>query len=261
MGRMLFGCPFGVSDIRKDYPPRELEVVELKLSGFDELAAYRRNAGSVRDQLRGKVIVVHAPWQFDLAASTDEARREAVRMHEACVDLCSLFDSRLLVAHPSMWHAHNAYYEGTATKDQVLSWLRETVPPLVDCARKSGVTLALENVPTDLEFVEDKRPGDDAREFALLVEELRCRMCFDIGHAVQDIDSFLEHSRLFAHLHISDMAFDLSRQHLMLGDGDIDWAKYSPILLKMDVPSIFEMDRAVYSDDDFTRAKQLMLRA
>ncbi len=256
---MLFGCPFGPSDIERDYPPKEMDVVELKLSGFDQLAAYRRNKSLVKDKLKNKKTIVHAPHQFDLTASTPDGRKGTLHLYEQCVDLCSMFDADILVVHPSGWSTEGIEYAGESTREQVLQYAREQIPLLIDYAKSSNVTVALENLPAIPEQ-EPKCIGYHADEFASLIREFGCRMCFDITHGMHDIDGFLAHKDLFSHMHLNDSHVGRV-EHLFLGDGDIDWNKYAPQLLALDLPSIFEFDRDIYSDDDFLRGKEFMLQA
>ncbi len=245
-------------DIGTAYPPKEMDVVELKLGDYYGLDTYNKNKAKLKKQLKDFEVIVHAPYQYDLASPTKRQRKAAVKMYKKCVDLCSTFDAKIHVVHPSAWNVQSFDYQGTDRK-KILDLIRESVPQIVDHAKSQGVTTALENLPT-VYGMETKCVGHDPLEFTKLVKEFKCKMCFDIGHAIHDIDGFMKHKELFSHLHICDMTHDLKREHLVPGHGEIDWVKHTPTLLSMDLPSIFEFDRRVYKDKEFVNAKHWMKR-
>lgn len=137
-----------------------------------------------------------------------------------------------VVVHPSANRADlSPYPDSEALSLQAQRWpaFDDFARRLGDVGERIGVTFLLENVPRHSPLGHD--PIELARH-VLAAGSPRVRMCFDVGHAHITGDLYRAVglcAPAIAYLHIHDNA-GKTDDHLMPGDGSIDWARFAGLV-------------------------------
>lgn len=153
----------------------------------------------------------HAP--FDASA-----RGEFVERSLRCAFLLGI---RYMVVHP-IWQTPE---RGILTeKEEFLAVNAEAVRPLLVSAEKHGVILLSENLLWGASV--------HAQTIARLVERVNSPWfgwCYDVGHAHafrDDLDEFRKVCRVPLSLHIQDNHGDGRDEHLIPGEGTLEWSEF-----------------------------------
>ena len=152
----------------------------------------------------------HAP--FDASA-----RGELVERSLRCA---SLLGVRYMVVHPIWQNADGILHD----KETFLEVNAEAIRPLLESAEKHGVILLSENLLWGASI--------HAQTIAHLVEKVDSPWfgwCYDAGHAHafhDSLESFRKVSRAPLSLHIQDNHGDGRDEHLLPGNGTLDWGNF-----------------------------------
>lgn len=152
----------------------------------------------------------HAP--FDALA-----RGELVERSLRCASLLGI---RYMVVHP-IWKTENGIL---SEEEEFLAVNTETIRPLLESAAKHGVILLSENLLWGASI--------HAQTIARLVERVDSPWfgwCYDAGHAHafhDSLENFRKVCRAPLSLHIQDNHGDGRDEHLIPGDGTLDWRDF-----------------------------------
>jgi sugar phosphate isomerase/epimerase len=224
----------------------DIPMVELfsSLAHFDYRDAQEvRELGDWFADHKLRVHSLHGPTSREFAAGRESGvpisisdlervrRLDAVDEVKRALDVAERIPFRILVQHLG------ASREGMDPRrlDAAFSSLEH----LVVFAKQRGVTIALENTPGDLaapanlrHFIEDTRLRD-------------LRLCFDTGHAHMEegVERSFETMRewvVTTHVHDNHSEKD---EHLLPGEGSIDWAAASRALrtAPVELPFVLEL--------------------
>ena len=136
------------------------------------------------------------------------------------IDCASFMGICLAAIHPVAYHSNAHSFEDWLIKNV------EFLCPVVEYANKMGVTLCIENMPSENESKTDHLYGSKAEEISLLAKIFGHKTCFDFGHAnITGLDIPLEIAALsdtlgLVHVHDNDGKID---HHLVPFDGKINW--------------------------------------
>jgi sugar phosphate isomerase/epimerase len=167
--------------------------------------------------LSGMAFQVHAPFSDINPASLNVRAREfALATLTETIRRSADAGAKVVTVHPGIISPMGSY-----AKEKVLAASVESLKALARVADDSGVTLAVENMPTG--------------PWAFMTAAAECRkvcgetglpLCFDIGHAHlsgQEAE-FFQMSDLFANVHVHDNVGNGHDAHLTVGDGSADFA-------------------------------------
>lgn len=136
------------------------------------------------------------------------------------IDCASFMGIRLAAIHPVAYHSSKKSFEDWLLKNV------EFLAPATEYANKMGVTLCIENMPSENESKEDHLYGSKAEEISLLAKIFEQKTCFDFGHAnITGLDIPCEIAKLsdtlgLIHVHDNDGRVD---NHLIPYAGKINW--------------------------------------
>ena len=161
----------------------------------------------------GLELSVHAPFSdLNIASVNKPIWRETLRQIGETIAFAADY-SNIFIIHPG-------YISPLATQcvDKAMSKNNEALLVLARSAAEYGVRVTVENMANVDGFI-GRSPQD-------VVAMLECGVgfTFDVGHAhtTHSIDSFLEVPADHIHLHDNRGQVD---EHLILGEGSIDWEK------------------------------------
>ncbi len=203
-----------------DMQSNGVRFMELTCSELEECADYPQTAGkffSDAAEYGIKIRSFHLPFfaggRFADPASTEEAERK--RFMDIQVPLLkAAADSgvEIAIVHPS----GEPYAEETRTEN--LKYSLETMAELNEIAKKSGIKLAVENLPRTC-------IGRNCAEIKAYAENIPgIFYCYDSNHSLTDSNKSIIETmadRIVA-LHISDYDF-INERHFMPGEGDNNW--------------------------------------
>ncbi|GEO81056.1 sugar phosphate isomerase/epimerase family protein [Pararhodospirillum oryzae] len=161
--------------------------VELALTALGVVIGGRVRTQGVTGVARvlathGLGATVHAPLSLSFMDTDNASRQQAVA--EASVDVAGALGARVLVVHPGWVDA--ARFQ--AHRDELMAREREGLARLAERARAQGVTIALENMPVILEYLQGARTnhGLDPASVAAQVQAVdhpALRATIDVSHA------------------------------------------------------------------------------
>jgi sugar phosphate isomerase/epimerase len=200
-------------------------------------------------------VCAHAPFWHNEGVSLLYASRA---LREASIALLeeTISFAADLGAHAVCFHIGHSWLP----PDRIDTVLRHGLDTLVECAERSGVVLALENVPGEITFSLD-RLAQIVAEYA----HPRLKILLDTGHATlpasPSVPAPADASALLAdfiraqrddivemHLHDNDAAGD---RHWPVGRGVIDWARVCRAIVDSATPAALMIETRL--DDDESR--------
>jgi len=196
-------------------------LVELKLDRIELLPTLSsmEEMRKIRDVLETFSFryLVHAPYIGVNLASLNPAIREASRgLVSSAIKFANFIDARLVVSH--VGRLSRDYPERLV--ERAVGNAASALTSLQSLSEDLGVTFTIEN---------DHRSGDRVlagtpEQIRPLLEEVGCRLTFDVGHAntLGRPEEFLESLRDYVvnvHLHDNDGVGD---SHLPLGRGNVN---------------------------------------
>lgn len=182
----------------------------------------------------GLVTTIHAPFMDLNPGAIDSSIREATRRRiQQVMQAAELLRPKVIVVHPGFDDLHYGDNSLVWLKNSVEFW-REFVPR----ARELGTILAVENIfekePSTIKALLDE------------VDDPCFRHCFDVGHwnmftTVTLEEWFQELGSYIAESHIHDNN-GKSDEHLPLGEGIIDFARFFPLLTRYSPEAIWTIE-------------------
>lgn len=149
----------------------------------------------------------------------------------------SLLGVQYVVVHPLWQKTDGSFYEDPA---EFISVNADTIQPILTAAEKYGVKVLSENLLWGASI--------HAKNIADLVDAVDSPWfgwCYDTGHAHAMGDSLTDLigvKRVPVSLHIQDNHGDMRDEHLIPGDGTIDWSSFLSILKQIDYPGEFVIE-------------------
>ncbi len=138
------------------------------------------------------------------------------------IDTAALMQIPMAVAHPIAWYSRDVKYG---------DWVRANMAflsPLAEYAKRKGIKLCIENMPSDKEAEDNHLYGSCALNISALAEKLGVGICWDVGHA--NISGYKQSEQLqilkgkLDVLHIHDnLGKGHKDAHLLPFDGTVDW--------------------------------------
>lgn len=169
----------------------------------------------------------HAPFsgERDLSLIDEKKREGAVATHKIALEHAAIAGASCIVIHPSGSMPPEEH-------EQRVDQLRRSIGELIQTAERTGVQLALENMPP-------AHVGCEAALVREMVDEFGSPflgICFDIGHAhlnpggVLSAFGILKERIITFHLQDNDGNSD---RHLQPPYGTIDWEAFRPELVDL----------------------------
>jgi len=161
---------------------------------------------------RHEILYTHSHAPFDALA-----RGKLVERSLRCASLLGI---RYMVVHP-IWKTESGIL---SEEEEFLEVNAEAIQPLLESAEKHGVILLSENLLWGASI--------HAQTIARLVERVDSPWfgwCYDTGHAHafhDSLDDFRNVCRAPLSLHIQDNHGDGRDEHLLPGDGTLDWSDF-----------------------------------
>ncbi len=142
-----------------------------------------------------------------------------------CIDVCRVLGTEYTVIHPIYKHEDGSFIYDD---EEFVKVNAEAIKPLLEYAVKNNVTILSENILWGSSI--------KATAISALVKEVNSKnfdWCYDTGHAnAHDIScrELLKCETVPISLHIQDNNGQLRDDHLMPGDGNIDWKEFLDVL-------------------------------
>ncbi|KAA5604909.1 sugar phosphate isomerase/epimerase [Roseospira marina] len=191
-------------------------------------------------------VVLHAPLSLNLMDDTNAAIQRSVG--EASLEIAAALGARRMVVHPGWIETSRLRLE----RDALMARERDGLRALGDVAASAGVTLCLENMPTNEDYADGSliNHGLDCRSVAAqvaAVDHPNVAATIDVSHAyiASRCQGFTLTDQLCAlapvtrHMHLHDsfgkvptlprpragetLAYGMGDLHLPLGWGDLPW--------------------------------------
>jgi len=190
---------------------------------------------------------VHGVFGHDIdPSSPDKAHRDqCLRIYEREARLALDLGAPVVIVHPSANYKDlKPIPAADADLAQASRWhhFDDFASRLAAIGERLSVKFLFENVPRNFPLGHD--PAELARR-TLAVGSKRLRLCFDVGHAhiTADLPGALRSCAPaieYLHIHDNNGADD---QHLMPGDGAIDWTAFAAALheSRLNVPCMLEV--------------------
>ena len=138
------------------------------------------------------------------------------------IDSAALMGIPLAVVHPiALYSSKHSYGDFVRANMKFLT-------PVVEYARKKGIKICIENMPSDKETENNHLYGSCALNISALAEKLGAGICWDVGHA--NISGYKQSQQMeilkgkIDVLHIHDNAGKGQKDaHMLPFDGNVDW--------------------------------------
>ena len=156
-------------------------------------------------------------------ACGDAAARD--KLIYRCFDVCRVLGAKYCVVHPIYKHDDGSFI---CDDEEFIKVNAEAIKPLLYHAEKQGVTILSENILWGSSI--------KATVISALVSEVNSEnfgWCYDTGHAnVHHLScrELLKCENVPLSLHIQDNHGTYADEHLLPGDGDIDWKEFLDVL-------------------------------
>lgn len=206
-----------------------LSADSLDTMVWEELAAH---ASVLREA--GLATTIHSPFLDLNPGAIDSSIREATRHRiRQVMQAAELLRPKVIVVHPG--------YDDLRYGDNCLVWLKNSIEfwrEFVPQARELGTILAVENI-----F--EKEPST-IKALLDAIDDPCFRHCFDVGHwnmftIVTMEEWFSELGSYIVESHIHDNN-GKSDEHLPVGEGKIDFARFFPLLTRYAPEAIWTIE-------------------
>jgi len=209
---------------------KQLGFDGLMISGYSERFV-RSKLMEIKDVINSEgltVFQVHLSSAPNLGHLEPTERLEGVECHKRWIHYALELGAQTLNVHPGGWRHLFDEKERKVVRDRNLGALKEIVKEV----RKTNLKIALENVP--ISVIMDENPGHGygfhIEELSELVDNLGRKnvgICLDMGHAFGaglDIrEAILATKGYLIMTHLTDYRDIYEIQHLLPGQGNIDW--------------------------------------
>lgn len=182
-----------------------------------------------------KIVSLHAPFYFSLSEARKgkwlsiscpdlEKREKSIEFIKIAINSLEVFGAKKIIIHPSA-----PSHKGNSDTYEFLEYGLEKITALTE---KSGINIALENIPSELGRTER------LSNFINSLGNTNINNCIDTGHALitekekyaDSIEKMLPHC-INIHLHDNDGTVDA---HLPPKEGKINWERFKHALIKFE---------------------------
>ena len=154
-----------------------------------------------------------------------------------CFDVCRILGAKYSVVHPVYKHSDGSFIRDD---EEFVKVNAEAIKPLLEHAEKNGVAILSENLLW----------GSSIRATAIsaLAKEINSPYfgwCYDTGHAnAHDLSAreLLKCEIAPISLHVQDNNGHYRDEHLLPGDGNIDWKEFLDVLRTVDYKGEFVLE-------------------
>jgi sugar phosphate isomerase/epimerase len=161
---------------------------------------------------------VHAPLSdINIGSLNERVRESSLREVVSSIKAARRMEIGLVTIHPGFNSP-----AGMLDRPKVLQTTLESLSYIESVSRDLGVKVALENMPNMGPLTMGRTP----EELLQLLGSFDLGICFDVGHAntMGKIEEFLALKNRFTNVHLHDNTGERD-QHLMVGEGNIDFKK------------------------------------
>ena len=219
----LAALGFDGMDIAFDYCVQD-KTYPFMTDGYEDWA------GSLRMEAESSgIFFTHGHAPFDASGRGDIVERT--------LRCASLLGVRYVVVHPLWRKADGSFYEDPA---EFISVNKEAIQPLLTAAEKHGVVILSENLLWGASI-----PAENIADLVKAVDSPQFGWCYDTGHANafgRSYDALKDVSCLPVSLHIQDNHANGRDDHLIPGDGNIDWYGFMKVLKGIGYPGEFVIE-------------------
>ena len=222
----------------------------LMVTGFQE-KFMRSNLAEIKDVIASEglaVYQVHCSATPNLGHFEPTERENGVECYKRWIGYALELGSEIMVVHPMGWRDLFDEEERKTVRDRNLAAVRE----LVKEVRKTKLKIALENLPVSCVMRKEHGQGYGfhMEELTELVDGLNRRnagICLDMGHAfgagLNVREAILVSKGYLVATHFTDYRDIYENQHLLPGDGNIDWKIVADTLreIKYNGPWVLEV--------------------
>ncbi len=172
-------------------------------------------------------ISVHMPDKgVNIAAEDEWKRMFSVREVEKGILIASRLGAKSIVVHP-----------GGKREESEIGASLKSLAEIVNFSKEWGVKILIENTfPGDL--------GDNINDFGDIISKSHLPVCLDTSHSYSsgDASDIIKNYRdKIVHLHISDNLMKGNDDHLLPGEGKIDWVAFWKEMNDFQGSAIFEL--------------------
>lgn len=185
---------------------------------------------------------VHGPWTWPpIYDASVEARAVRLEQMKRSVELTAMLGCSCWVIHPLMPFACRdvLLHKEQEAFDINLRFMRELLP----FAKQHGITICLENMP--MKNLSLASPAAILR-FVREIDDTHFKICLDTGHttmvsdrSLADTVRMLGNELRVLHVHDNNGEHD---QHLLPGEGVIDWPAFIKALRDIDFDEVFSLE-------------------
>jgi sugar phosphate isomerase/epimerase len=197
------------------------------------------------------IYTVHSPFaDMNIATPSKPILSAFLRRLKQSLSFASELDATLFVLHPGLASALSMFYPGKDWEQNVKS-----IKELYRFSENLGVKAALENLPEKYGFV--MKNVDDFTKF-YNETGLDISIVLDTGHANLhgQLEPFLQtFPDRIVQIHASDNMGDTD-QHLGIGYGNIDWAKFVETLKKIEYSGTLITESVFNVEESTQKLKQ-----
>ena len=172
-----------------------------------------------------KALALHPPDWVDVGSKNEWERVRSLREAEKCILVARHLGIEKVVIHPS-------------NSETDVEIVRKSLQEVVEFSNEWGVEALLENPFPP-------KTGSDLKILGMFAEEYRMGICLDTSHLFSNGEVPAEKIRDISHyikeIHASDSLFSGKDDHLLPGEGKIDWSSLFEAIENRDVDVIIEL--------------------
>ena len=219
----LAALGFDGMDIAFDYCVQD-KTYPFMTDGYEDWAGFLRMEAEASG-----IFFTHGHAPFDASGRGDIVERT--------LRCASLLGVRYVVVHPLWRKADGSFYEDPA---EFISVNKEAIQPILAAAEKHGVVILSENLLWGASI-----PAENIADLVKAVDSPQFGWCYDTGHANafgRSYDALKDVSHVPVSLHIQDNHANGRDDHLIPGDGNIDWYGFMKVLKSIGYPGEFVIE-------------------
>jgi len=215
---------YDLIDSLKDSTIDKIEIrCESGHINYDDVDEIKRLKG----YLKKREIIplsVHPPGWINVGDSDEWNRIRSVREVEKCILIAKKIEAKSVILHPSESNGN-------------LEFTEKSLEKIRDFSVEYGVEMFIENTFPD-------KYGSDLEDIKQLSSEFGVGVCFDTSHYFSNNRTYQGISAikgLTKEIHISDSNMNGKDDHLLPGEGKIDWKRIFDIFNIRNVDIVFEL--------------------
>ncbi|MFH1416367.1 MAG: sugar phosphate isomerase/epimerase [Elusimicrobiota bacterium] len=212
---------------------KDIDTIIDKLVSLNEKIAY----------------TVHSPiYGINISSVNPGILKESIRQIKKAMTWAGRIHIEKFIVHTGRVPARRQY-----VMQKVRTIIRESMEDIKKEADKNRIDLIIENTGVDrLSY------DYDIEEMIDIAREFGTGICLDTGHAnISGMGAVLAEEVIekTEELHLHDN-FGEKDEHLPVGDGNIDWSLYRPLMLKQDMITVHEVRLGNNTENEIIRSRK-----